>query len=383
MIYFDQASSSFPKAPPVPDAVRDFLAKGATNISRGGVNAAFDANQLVYRLRRDLLAEFGAEDKMLTFCPNVTTALNYLIKGYFKAGDHLLITGLEHNAVMRPLEQMKSQGVSYSVIPCDAAGRLNLDLVETLIRPETKAILSTSASNVCGTIMPLAELAQIAQARHLEFFVDGAQLAGYQRIDVKRLGITALGLTGHKSLLGPQGIGALILSEELGEQMEPILAGGTGSLSNSFEMPRMLPDRFEAGTQNLPGIAGLLASLDWLKENGSEASQHEFELAVKFIRGLEALNLKVVGLGSAESTPERRVPLVSLDLPDGDVALLSAFLETEYEILTRVGLHCAPLAHQSLGTYPRGTIRFSFGYSQTEAEVDLALEAIAEYLSFA
>lgn len=231
--------------------------------------------------------------------------------------------------------------------------------------------------------MPLAELAQIAQARHLEFFVDGAQLAGYQRIDVKRLGITALGLTGHKSLLGPQGIGALILSEELGEQMEPILAGGTGSLSNSFEMPRMLPDRFEAGTQNLPGIAGLLASLDWLKENGSEASQHEFELAVKFIRGLEALNLKVVGLGSAESTPERRVPLVSLDLPDGDVALLSAFLETEYEILTRVGLHCAPLAHQSLGTYPRGTIRFSFGYSQTEAEVDLALEAIAEYLSFA
>lgn len=381
MIFFDQASSSFPKAPPVPEAVRDFLAKGATNISRGGINAAFDANQLVYRMRRDLLEAFGADGLMASFCANVTTALNYLIKGFFKPGDHLLITSLEHNAVMRPLEQMRAQGVSYSIIPCDFAGRLNLGAVDELIRKETRALLCTSASNVCGTVMPLAELGEIARTKSLEFFVDGAQLAGYQKINVSELGITALALTGHKSLLGPQGIGALIISEELGEKIDPLLAGGTGSLSNSYDMPQILPDRFEAGTQNLPGIAGLLASIDWLKEHGDDVAKHEFGLTQRFLRGLDEMDLKIVGLGPEESTLERRVPLVSLDLPEGDVALLASFLETEYDVLTRVGLHCAPLAHRSLGTYPRGTLRFSFGYSQTEAEVDTVIAAIAEYLS--
>ncbi len=381
MIYFDQASSSFPKAPPVPEAVRQFLAEGATNIARGTVNAAFDGNQLVYRLRCDLANYFDAQNYQVIYTVNVTEALNYLIKGWFTSGDHLLISGLEHNAVMRPLTEMEQKGVSYSVIPCDSKGRLLIDEVETLIQANTKAILITSASNVCGTIMPLKKLGEIARKHNLKFMVDGAQLAGYQKISIKECHIDALGITGHKSLLGPQGIGALIVEEKLGASLQPLLSGGTGSNSDSLAMPEMLPDRLEAGTLNLPGIAGLAASLAWLKEHETAVAEHEIGLVKYFLEGLEQRHIPYLGLSSTESKVANRTPVVSLCFKDVDVAMLASFLQTEYDISTRVGLHCAPMAHRTLGTFPEGTVRFSFGYSQTQAEIDICLRAIDEFLS--
>lgn len=376
MIYFDQASGSFPKAPPVAQAVHDFLLHGAANVNRGSLQLTFNANQLLYRFRKDLLDYFCAKDHAVICTPNVTTALNILIKGFFRPGDHVLVSSLEHNAVMRPLEQMKKQGVEVSIIPCDLRGKIDVDQVESLIQKNTKAILVTAASNVCGTILPLKELGHLAKIKSIPFFVDGAQLAGFLPIDMEKLGIDALGITGHKSLLGPQGTGALLLRNELAQTMKPLLSGGTGSDSHSFSMPDLLPDRLEAGTQNLPGIAGLSAALSWLKDHEEEIRNHEIHLTKLFLQGLEDLPYQVIGIPLEETSSAARVPVVSIDHSDRDMALIALYLEEKAEIATRVGLHCAPLAHKHLQTFPRGSLRFSFGYTQKEEEVNLCLNLL-------
>lgn len=416
MINFDQASSSFPKAPTVPDAVAEFIRTGASNISRGSLNISYEASQLVFKCREFLLEYFGAKDKHVIFTKNVTESLNLLLKGFLKSGDHIVISSLEHNAVMRPIKALEAQGVEYSAIPCDDKGRLSLELVDALITPKTKAILVTSANNVIGTILPLRALGRIAKAHGIPFFVDGAQLAGFLPIHMERFGIDALAITGHKSLLGPQGIGALILSDELGKSIEPLVHGGTGSVSDRFDMPETLPDRFEAGTMNLVGVAGLMASMRWLSDHHEEVILHEMELTSHFIAGIKRLSaqypIRLVGLNGAESgydldaeslraclaaeapkkasaLPEshewlvekiKRVPVVSIYSDEIDVAVLSYYLESEGKIATRVGMHCSPLSHQSIGTFPKGTLRFSFGYHETVEDVDACLALIEEFL---
>lgn len=415
MINFDQASGSFPKAPNVPDAVAEFIRTGASNINRGSLSISYQASQLVYKTREYLLDYFGAKNRQAVFTKNVTESLNLLLKGYLKSGDHVIISPLEHNAVMRPLKALEKWNVSFSVLPCDPYGRIDAGCIKSLVKPNTRAIVTTAASNVVGTIAPLRQMGKAARENNLAYFVDGAQLAGFLPINMDVLGIDALAVTGHKSLLGPHGIGVLLLSDELGREIEPFVHGGTGSVSDRFEMPETLPDKLEAGTQNLIGIAGLLAAMRWLSENHAQVLKNEIGLTNRFIEGVSGLSkkypLRLVGLDSRESgylldmkqieedlafesskknypLPEgrqlliekiRRTPVVSLYSEEIDTASLSFYLETEGKIATRVGMHCSPLAHTSLGTFPRGSLRFSFGYHETAENVDHCLSLIEKF----
>ena len=383
MINFDQASSSFPKAPPVAQSVADFITTGSGNINRGSLNISYEASKLVFKFREYLVEYFDAQGKQVVLMKNITESLNILIQGFFEDGDHVIISSLEHNALMRPLHAMTKKGVSYSIIPCENNGVTNAASILPLIKENTKAILVTAASNVVGTIMPLKDIGKIARKHNLRFFVDSAQLAGFSDISVKECNIDALAITGHKSLLGPQGIGALILDEKIGKGISPLIYGGTGSISDQFEMPDLLPERFEAGTINLPGVAGLASSIAWLRSNHRKVVDHELKLCRQFMEGAEKLPVRIIGLGPNEMTDReyniRRTPVVSLDTGEVDPAILAYYLESEGGIATRVGLHCSPLTHKALGTFPGGTIRFSFGYAQTEEDVQYCLSLMNKF----
>ena len=389
-IYLDNASTTFPKPQVVADAVYQYITHAGTNISRG--TCATSSENLVYMTRELLCEFFGAEDsKNVIFTKNVTESLNIVIKGLLRSGDHVLVSAMEHNAVMRPLQQIGTEltadnapadAITFSRIPCDAEGALRLDALPQLVRPNTKAIIMTHASNVCGTVQPLAEVGSFCQEHGLRFIVDSAQSAGILPLNMQELHIDALAFTGHKGLLAPQGIGGLLLREDIIDEISPLIVGGTGSLSHTERTPRFLPDKFEAGTLNLPGIAGLQAALIWLKQQGIDKIRtHELTLTQKFLDGLRQLEaqglLRIVG----KKNCNERLGVVSIATEKMDIAELAFVLADKYAIATRVGLHCAPHAHKTLGTYPTGTLRFSFGWHNTDTEVSAALHALSEVLS--
>ena len=379
-IYLDNGATSFPKPKEVADAVYEYMTSVGTNINRGGYQVAYDLEGTVFETR-ELLAElFGADDcKNVVFTKNITESLNVVLKGFLKPGDHVLCSSMEHNAVMRPLVQLEKKGVEFDRIPGSRSGELELDKLESMIKPNTVAVVMSHASNLVGTLNPLKEVGEICQRRGLKFIVDSAQSAGVVPIDMKEMHIDALCFTGHKSLLGPQGIGGFILDEAMIALIDPLLSGGTGSISHTEEIPDFMPDRFEPGTMNLPGIVGLHASLKWIKEKGLDAiAAHELGLTKRFLDGIapleEAGKLKIIGLKGTEG----RTGVVSVQTLGVDCADAAFRLDFEYGIMTRVGLHCAPGAHRTLGTFPTGTIRFSFGCFNTEAEVDAAVRALTE-----
>ena len=377
-IYFDNGSTSYPKAPGVAEAMAKLIEQGAFNINRGNYEGAYEVAAMVLETR-ELLAElFHAESsRQVVFTPGITYSLNYVIKGLLKAGDHVLVSGLEHNAVMRPLCQMEKQGVTYEVVKTDREGMLLASDVEKMIRKETKAIIMLHASNVCGTVLPIEEIGALCKKYGIFFVLDTAQSAGTIPIDMKKANIDFLAFTGHKGLLGPQGIGGFIISERLDKELEPLIAGGTGSISDSLEMPAMLPDKYESGTLNIPGIIGLHASLSYIKEVGLETIHaKKMELTKYFLEALKQFpEIRVVGKQDLED----RVAVVSLDFLNADNALVAFALEDEYGIMTRVGLHCAPIAHKSLGTYPQGTVRIAFSASNTKEEIDVLINALKIY----
>lgn len=380
-IYLDYGSTSFPKPPGVAEAVCEFMTRQGMNINRGNYEKAYSAEEMVYETRC-LISELfhGEGPKQVVFTKNVTESLNIVLKGFLKPGDHILTSSMEHNAVMRPLNQLAARGVEFTRIPCTEEGKLLTDDLEQYLRPETKAVVMTHASNVCGTVMPAAEVGRFCRAYGLRFFLDSAQTAGVLPIDMEGMCIDALCFTGHKGLLGPQGTGGIVLRKGLEREIEPLLSGGTGSISHTEQVPEFLPDRFEPGTMNLPGIAGLRAALLWLKERGLEANRiHEEKLTAKFLEGLMPLErnglLKIAGLKTASC---ERTAVVSVQTLTVDPAEAAYLLDEKYGIMTRVGLHCAPAAHKTLGTFPAGTIRFSFGWASTEEEADEALTAMEE-----
>lgn len=374
-IYFDNGSTSWPKAPGVAGAMAELLENGAFNINRGNYAGAYEVEGIVLDTREQLARLFGGEDsRYMIFAPGITYSLNYFIKGFLKSGDHVLVSGLEHNAVMRPLEQMKKRGVSYDIVLVDEEGNLDAKRLEGMIKPDTKAVIVTHASNVCGTVVPIKEIGEICQKRELFFAVDTAQSAGTIKVDMKECGIDFLAFTGHKGLLGPQGIGGFLISERLNEQMEAYVAGGTGSQSDSLLQPESLPDKYESGTMNLPGIIGLHAALDFLEKTGIDViHEKKMGLTKYFLKRLKEIpEVRIVG----RKDMENRVAVVSLDFQTVDNAVAAFELEQEYGIMTRVGLHCAPAAHQSLHTFPQGTVRFAFGMSNTTEEIDCCVEGI-------
>ena len=380
-IYLDNASTTFPKPKAVPEAMYHYMTRSGSNINRGCYDRAYAVEELVYETRQMLCSLFGGEDcRNVAFTKNVTESLNVILKGLLKPGDHVLVSSMEHNAVMRPLVQLEKQGISFSRIPCRRDGSLILEKMAPLVKKETRAVVMTHASNVCGTMMPYEQVGAFCRERGLLFIADTAQTAGVWPLDMEHMKIDALAFTGHKGLLGPQGIGGFLLGEKLLPQMESLIAGGTGSISHTEVMPDFMPDRFEAGTMNLPGIVGLHAGLGWIRETGMEQIRsHELALTRQFLEGLKSMDpyekrLRVVG----KKDTEGRTGVVSVQTVRRELAQTAYELDVQYGIMTRVGLHCAPSAHQTLGTFPTGTIRFSFGWWNTREEAALALQALDE-----
>ena len=390
-IYLDNASTSFPKPREVSDAVYHYMTGVGSNIGRGGYASAYAAEEAVFAARQLLCNFFGGEDpKNVVFTKNITEALNVLLRGLLQPGDHVLVSAMEHNAVMRPLQllghelaadEQPSDTITFSRVPCDREGNLELEYLPKLVRPNTKAIVMTHASNVCGTLLPLTEVGAFCKEHNLLLIVDSAQSAGLFPIHMQSLGIDALAFTGHKGLLGPQGMGGFILREHMVEQVLPLIVGGTGSLSHTERTPTFMPDKFEAGTLNLPGIMGLAAGVRWLHERGLDnIRNHELALTEQLLTGLLALEqrgfLRIVG----RKDVKQRTSVVSIADTTLDIAMVAHKLAAEYGIATRVGLHCAPNAHKTLGTYPTGTLRFSMGWHNSAADIATALAALEEVL---
>ncbi len=382
-IYFDQASTSFPKAPGVAKAMYAYLTSLGTNVNRGCYEDAYAAEETVFNTRKLLAQLFHFPlTKNVILTGNITQSLNMLLKGLLRPGDHVLVSSMEHNAVMRPLVQLSRDGISFDRIPCRRDGTMILEQAEAMIRPSTKAIITLHASNVCGTHMPLAELGDISHRHHLFFLADTAQTAGIFPLDMEQLHIDGLAFTGHKGLRGPQGTGGFLISGQLADQMEPLISGGTGSVSHTEEVPSFLPDRFEPGTPNLPGIFGLHAALKELIPLSMEQIRtKELSLTGYFLEKLMELDpsekhIRIIG----RKDLSMRSAVVSIQTLDEDMASVAWHLDHDYHIMTRVGLHCAPNAHKTLGTYPAGTIRFSFGPQNTNNEIDFCIRALKEIL---
>ena len=378
-IYFDNGSTSFPKAPGVAEAVHDLLLGGSFNINRGGYSEAYSLAEKVFSARERLCRLFNFDNPSnVIFSHNITYSLNMIIKGFLKPGDHVIVSSMEHNAMMRPLVQLSKSGVEFSCAQADDRGVLDPDRIEALIKPNTRAVMMLTASNVCGTMLPIVEAGEICKRHGLKFVVDCAQTAGAFKVDMQEMNIDALCFTGHKSLRGPQGTGGFLIRDEMAELVEPLISGGTGSLSDSEEVPTFMPDRYEAGTMNIPGIIGLNTALEYIEKTGIEAiGKRELEITGRFMnKALEIPQVRVVG----KHDLIKRAPIVSLTFKTIDNAEAAFLLEQNYHVSTRCGLHCAPRAHKSLGTFPEGTVRFSFSHYNTEEEVDICIDAIKEII---
>lgn len=375
MIYLDNAATTWPKPETVYAGVDECLRGGGGNPGRGGHSRARRASYVVYEAREELAALFHVPAATnIVFTYNATDAINMALLGMLKPGERVITTAMEHNAVARPLRYLESKGVELEVIPCDHTGELDLALLEKALQKGAKAVVVTHASNVTGTIMPVAKIGQKAKAYGVLFMVDGAQTAGAIDINVEEAGIDILAFSGHKGLFGPQGTGGLYVKSA--EYIQPLRYGGTGSLSELDVQPDFLPDKLESGTPNTPGIAGLLAGVRFIRETGLGVIHgHEEALTRRIMEGLSAIKgVRLYGppLGKKRSA----VVLFTLSgLDSGEVAHR---LDQEYQIDCRSGLHCAPWAHRCIGTIETGAVRLSPGYYNTEEEIDKAISAIEE-----
>ena len=373
-IYLDNAATSFPKPEGVSDAMKRYMDQVGATINRSVYGSAQDAGLVTLQLRQRLknLFRFPGAVTHVILTPGATWGLNMAIKGFLKPGDHCLVSSMEHNAVMRPLLQL--EGVEFDRIPCDREGLLHPEDIEALIKTNTRLLVMAHGSNVCGSVQNAKAVGEICAKHGIAFVLDAAQTAGHYPVDFEAFGLSALCVPGHKGLLGPSGIGALLMTDAFAGSLNPIVAGGTGSASDSEYLPEYLPDRFESGTPNLPGIYGWEAALAFVEKTGVNAlREHEMQLCKRFLDGLETI--QGVALCGTKVL-EKRVGVVSVDFLREDNAEAAFRLETEFGILTRCGLHCAPSAHKTLDTFPRGTVRFSLGFANTEADVDAALAAI-------
>ena len=375
MIYFDNSSTSYPKAPGVSQAVAEVLERGSFNINRGGYASAYEMSGLALDTREKVAELFDASTgREVVFTGGITQSLNIALKGLLCPRDHVVTTQMEHNGVIRPLAQLQDLGVHVDVARCGSDGKLDLADMESKITDQTKLVVMTHASNVCGTILPIREVGALCRKRGVLLLVDSAQTAGVIPISMSRDNIDILAFTAHKGLLSAQGLGGLVLSQQIAEKMTPLIAGGTGSHSHVADMPNELPDRLEAGTLNLPGIVALSVALDYINEIGIDTIyNHEINLLSRLSEGLNGISgVDIVG---PESITDK-CAVAALDFVEMDNAEVAAGLDEEYGIMTRCGLHCAPIAHKALGTFPRGVVRCSFGHKNTEAEVDKLLLAL-------
>ena len=378
MIYLDNSATSWPKPPEVKKAMVKFLEEVGANPGRSGHLLSIEAARILYETREALATLFNVKDPLrVIFTSNATESINLAFKGLLKPGDHVITSSLEHNSVMRPLRALERTGVELSVISCSEKGFLEPAALKKKIKTHTRMIVLNHASNVIGTILPVQEVGHIARDHDLLFLVDATQTAGAYPIDVEESKIDLLAFTGHKSLYGPQGTGGLVIGTRINEkELIPLKQGGTGSRSEFEEQPEFLPDRFESGTPNGVGIAGLLAGVQFVSKRGIEAiRRHEMALFEKLAEGLK--DISRVTLYGSQNRYERIATLsfTMAGLPPSEVAIR---LERKFEVLCRPGLHCAPSAHRTIGTFPEGTVRLSIGVFNTEEDIRKAIDAVAQ-----
>ena len=371
MIYFDNAASSLCKPKEVTEAVNDCLLNYSANPGRSGHKLALRAGRVVYETRVNLAGFFGITDPLrVIFTSGATHSLNLAIKGSLKKGDHVITTSMEHNSIYRPLSKLQENGLELSIIECPYGGPVIVTEIEDAIKQNTKMIICTHASNVTGTIMPVKEIGDLCRKHGLMFLVDAAQSAGVLDIDVDDMNIDLLAAPGHKGLMGIQGIGILYIGERA--DVTQLMEGGTGSSSEQIIQPLLIPDRYESGTLNLPGIVSLNAGVSFISfVKRQKIHDHINNLTRIFLDGIKKIKpITVYG----QKTPS--VAVVSINLDNVSSSELAFILDDEYGICTRAGLHCAPLAHKTLGTLESAAVRFSFGYFNTEDEIEICLKAL-------
>jgi cysteine desulfurase / selenocysteine lyase len=377
LIYLDNAATSWPKPQAVSNAMLQFMQEVGANPGRSGHRMSIQAARVVYNAREAVAELFNAPDPLrVVFCLNVTAAINLALYGLLRPGDHVITSSMEHNAMMRPLRALEQRGIQLTIVECSPEGNLDPSFLEQAIQANTVLIALTHASNVNGALLPIRQAGQIARRHGILLLTDEAQTGGSYPVDMQANCTDLLAFTGHKSLYGPTGTGGLILGERVDPQrIQPIIQGGTGSRSEFEIQPTFLPDRYESGTNNAIGLAGLNAGLRWLMDRGVEAIRtHELSLLRMLIEGLSATpGLQVYG----SSDPNCRTAVVSFNISGMQPSEAGLRLDEEYGILCRVGLHCAPAAHKTLGTFPVGAIRFGLGAFNTSTEVETALQAVA------
>lgn len=376
-IYLDNASTSFPKPKSVGDSIYNYIMNIGGNSGRSNHINSLQSNSIVYNTRK-LIADFFNFDKPenVIFTNNITTSLNYIINGLLSPSDHVITSCMEHNSILRPLYKLNELGMELSIVSANN-GIIDINEIKSNIRPNTKAIIISMCSNVTGTIQPILEIGKLCMQHNIHYILDTAQGAGCLNLDFKELNLSALAFTGHKGLLGPQGIGGFIISDSLNSECTATIVGGSGSLSHSLIQPDFLPDKFESGTLNIPGIVGINSGITYINEIGLNNIKEKSDyLTNKLISGL-LKNPNVIIYGDTSLNNH----CVSFNIEGIDTAELSFILDSDYGIKNRSGLHCAPLAHKSLGTFPNGTVRLSIGYFNTEDEIEYVINSINKIIS--
>lgn len=376
-IYFDNAATSFPKPKEVLDAMMEQMMNYGGSANRGSSKTVLQSSRVVYECREAIKNFFNFDkNENVVFTNNITSSINILLNSIVKPNWHIITTSMDHNSVLRPLFKLKEEieGVDVSVVNCNELGFLNVENLKNSIKDNTKLIILSHSSNLVGSIQPLKEISNICKEKNIFLILDTAQSAGIIPIDMKDLSLSALAFTGHKSLLGPQGIGGFIIDDKLNEIANPVFVGGTGSNSSLLSQPDFLPDKFECGTLNIPGIVGLLHGINYINKEGiTTIKEKEDFLCKKALDGL--LNIKDIKVyGSLDVN--KKTSVISFNINDMDPSMVGYILDSEFNISSRTGLHCAPLAHKTVGSYPNGSVRISFGYFNTEKEIDIFLNAI-------
>lgn len=374
-VYLDNSSTTFPKPKQVIDGIYNYMLNVGGNAGRGNYANSLQSNRFLYEAREIVSDFFGfSSPSNVIFTNNVTTSLNMLIKGLLKPGDHVVTSSMEHNSVLRPLVNCKELlGINLDIIDADSSGFINVSDFESKITRNTKLVILTQASNVTGSIQNISAVGKICREKDVFFIVDSSQGAGVLDIKMNSINANAIAFTGHKSLLGPQGIGGFIIDDKLNNNCNSILHGGTGSLSYSLDQPDFLPDKFECGTHNMPGIVGLSESIKFITSTGiKNIYEHNHDLINYLLDGLLNINDLIV---YGDATGKNITTCVSINMKSLDSSELGYLLE-ENGIKTRCGLHCAPLAHKTIGTYPNGTVRLSISYFNTKSEIDYTLKTL-------
>jgi cysteine desulfurase / selenocysteine lyase len=378
VIYLDNAATSWPKPPQVVEAMVRFQETAGANPGRSGHRMAVEAGRMLYDARESIASLFNTPDPLrVVFTGNATEAINLALRGLLRPGDHVITGSMEHNSMMRPLRDLAAGGVELSVVPCRRDGSLDIDSLEGEIRGETRMLAINHASNVTGTLAPVASLGRLARERGLLLLLDTAQTGGCYPIDVQADRIDLLAFTGHKGLMGPQGTGGLVIGERIEPRdITPLKTGGTGSRSEHEHQPGFLPDLCESGTPNTIGIAGLGAGVRFVLRKGVERiREREMELTRRLLRGLAGITpVSVYGTTDVE----RCTATVSFNIGGMAPSEVGMILDEDFDIMCRVGLHCAPSAHRTTGTFPDGTVRLGIGYFNTAEDIDDTLEAVSE-----